>query len=94
MIMMNIINTCLDIAHEVIHIKGLPYPMTYRETFGRLEKAKIIPATLVIKLNNLISLRNLLAHEYGTINIELLHEQASSLNFIEKFVKATIIHFK
>ena len=33
----------------------------------------------------LVGLRNLLAHEYGELNFELLYEQAHELNYLEEF---------
>ena len=94
MIMMNIINACIDIGNELITIRKFSYPTTYRETFTILEKQKIISSSLTKKMKNLVGLRNLLAHEYGEINMELLYEQAIETRFIEEFLKKTITYFK
>ena len=94
MLMLNIINNCIDIGNEIITIKQLDYPGTYREVFTILEKEKIITHILNKKLQNLVGLRNLLAHEYGKINMELLHEAAKEVGFIEEYLKKTINYFK
>jgi len=85
MLMMNIINCCVDLGNEVISLKSLGYPGTYKETFSILGKNKLINISLVKKMKQLVGLRNLLAHEYGEINFELLYEQAEELNHIEEF---------
>lgn len=94
MLMMNIANTCLDLGSELINLKQLGYPETYREIFTILEKNKLIAPSLAVKMKNLVGLRNLLAHEYGKINMELLYEQAKELAFIEDFIKKAIKNFE
>ena len=93
MLMMNIINVCVDLGAEVVSLKQLGYPETYRDIFQILEKEKIITASLSKKMKNLVGLRNLLAHEYGTINLELLYEQAKEINFVEKYLESIISYF-
>jgi len=48
-------------------------------------KNKIISLDLAQKMKMLVGLRNLLAHEYGELNFELLYEQAHELNYLEEF---------
>ena len=93
MLMMNIINVCIDLGTEIISIKQLGYPNTYRDVFTILEKKKIISTKLTKKLKNLVGLRNLLAHEYGTINFELLYEQAKEIDFVQEYLKEIISYF-
>ncbi|MBU0457741.1 MAG: DUF86 domain-containing protein [Nanoarchaeota archaeon] len=93
MLMINIINSCIDIGSELISIKQLGYPETYRDVFIILGKAKIIPFSLVKKMQDLVGLRNLLAHEYGRINMELLYERAKEISFIESFLKKMVDYF-
>src|SRR3989344_4003685 len=90
MLMMNIINACIDLGNEVINTKQLDYPGTYREVFTILEKEKVITPNLNKRLQNLVGLRNLLAHEYGKINMELLYEAAKEVGFIEEYLKKII----
>ncbi len=51
MLMMNIINVCIDLGAEVVSLKQLGYPETYRDIFQILEKKKIITANLLRKIN-------------------------------------------
>ena len=94
MLMMNIINCCLDIGSEILNRKQLGVPGTYKEIFVILEKAKIISPSLTKKMKNLVGLRNLLAHEYGEINLALLYEQAQETKFIEEFIVKTLPCFR
>ncbi|MEK6938000.1 MAG: DUF86 domain-containing protein [Nanoarchaeota archaeon] len=94
MLMMNIINLCVDIGNEIISLKQFGYPESYRDVFNILEKNKILSRPVANKMKNLVGLRNLIAHEYGEINFELLYGQAEDLNLIEVFISETIKHFR
>ncbi|MBS3168851.1 DUF86 domain-containing protein [Candidatus Woesearchaeota archaeon] len=93
MLLLNIINACIDLANEVITIQQLGYPTSYRESFQLLERRKIISKELSQKMQSFVGLRNLLAHEYGDINFEILYEQAQDLQVIEQFKKKMVVHF-
>src|SRR3989338_3469422 len=90
MLMMNIINACIDIGSEIISIKQFGHPGSYRDIFEILEKEKVIPVLLSKKLKDLVGLRNLLAHEYGKIDFELIYEQAKEIYFVEDFIKKAV----
>lgn len=94
MLMLNIINSCIDMGNEVISLKQLGYPSTYRDVFTNLEHAKIIPISLGRKMRELVGLRNLLAHEYGEVDLELLYEAASDLSFVEPYLEKLLPHLK
>lgn len=94
MLMMNIINLCVDVGNEIITLKQLGYPESYRDVFTLLEKNKIVNKAITNKMKNLVGLRNLLAHEYGEIDFELLYEHANDPALIESFINETIKHFR
>ena len=94
MIMMNLVTACIDIGTEIITIKHLGVPSSYRHVFEILLKEKIISLPLSKKMKNLVGLRNILAHEYGEINMELLYEQARELDYLEQFIEKTFPFFK
>ncbi len=93
MVMLNIINCCIDIGSEIVTLKQLGTPQTYKHIFDILDKKNILSSPLARKMKNLIGLRNLLAHEYGVIDLELLYEQANNLSFLKEFVKKTAFYF-
>ena len=82
MLMINIINTCLDLGSELINLKQLGYPENYRDIFTLLEQNKILIKPLVNKMKDLVGLRNFLAHEYGTVDLEILYEQAKDIKTV------------
>lgn len=92
MLMLNIINGCIDLGTEVINTKQLGYPEKYKDIFNILETKKIIGPALAKRLRNLVSLRNLLAHEYGEIDLGLLYESAKELRFVEEYVNILVKH--
>ena len=93
MIIMNIINACIDIGQEIIINKQYTYPGSYKEVFETLHSKKIINKNISSKMKELVGLRNLLAHEYGTINFEILFETVQDLEFVEKYLQKTINEF-
>ncbi len=93
MLMLNIINACVDLAQEVIALHRLGYPGSYRESFQLLEKHKLISKEISQEMQAFVGLRNLLAHEYGEINFEILYEQAQDLSVIESFQKKIAGYF-
>lgn len=92
MLLMNVINCCLDLGSGVVNIRQLGYPENYRDIFSLLEKNHLISSTLAKQLKNLVGLRNLLAHEYGEIDFSLLYEQAKDMQPVEKFISVIVKH--
>ena len=93
MLMLNIATCCIDIGSEIISLKQLAVPATYKDVFRTLEKEGIISASLSRKMKELVGLRNILAHEYGEVNLELLHEKATETDCIEEYIEKTIACF-
>ena len=53
-----------------------------------LAEAKIIPRTFAGKIASMIGLRNLLVHDYASINLNLVHEfLQTKLPEVEAFTK-------
>lgn len=94
MIMLNLITSCIDIGSGIVTLKMLGYPSSYKDVFSKLQREKIISYELAKKMQDLAGLRNLLAHEYGEVNLELLYAQASEMDFIEEFLQKTMKYFK
>lgn len=83
------IQACLDIADHLIAKLSLELPKKDRkEVFAVLGKEKIIPETLVPKLQEMASQRNILAHEYLEIERGKIYETIkNNLGDIVEFVK-------
>jgi len=60
------IQNALDIALHMASDEGWGVPASYAESFGMLATHGVIDASLVASMANLATLRNRLAHGYGT----------------------------
>ena len=62
----------IDLANHIIKSKKLGLPKESRESFQLLAKNEIIPTDLAIKLQKMVSFRNVLVHEYQQLDIKLM----------------------
>jgi len=62
------VDQCVAIARRFLIIKQVPLPDTNRELFVLIGKEKIVPTPLSRALADAVGLRNLLVHEYGSID--------------------------
>lgn len=64
------VQDALDIALHMASDEGWGVAGSYAESFGLLASHGVIDPTLAAALDNLASLRNRLAHGYGTVDME------------------------
>lgn len=67
------IESILDIGSEIISSLHLPRPERYRDIPKILADAEIIPRKLSDEVAEMIGFRNLLVHDYATIDKKLEH---------------------
>ena len=67
-----IIEAIVDLAFFIIKKNNLKQPEEDKQSFDVLAKEKIISESLSNKLKNAKSMRNIIAHEYGRIDNELV----------------------
>lgn len=68
------IESVIDIGNEIISALQLRRPERYREIPHILAESKIIPDGLAEEISKMIGFRNILVHDYATINRVLEHE--------------------
>ena len=68
------IECIVDIGNEIISALQLQRPERYRDIPHILAKAKIIPKTFAETVASMIGFRNLLVHDYASINQNLVYE--------------------
>lgn len=73
------IQIVIDLACHLSSYYNLGNPKTYSECIELLIDNKYLSADLGEKLVNMVGLRNLLAHEYITVDIERLFELLENL---------------
>ena len=64
------IQSAIDVANDIIVMKNLEEPSTYKESFEILRKNKIIPERLAKNLMALAGFRNIIAHLYFRVDTE------------------------
>ena len=68
------IECIVDIGNEIISSLQLQRPERYRDIQYILAEAKIIPQTFAETIASMIGFRNLLVHDYASINLNLVYE--------------------
>jgi uncharacterized protein YutE (UPF0331/DUF86 family) len=68
------LESCLHICSILIAALGLRKPEGYHELLSIIASQQLIPRTLAYRLELLVNLRDLLVHEPGTLDHELLYE--------------------
>lgn len=63
------IQSSIDIATEIIGMKGLRRPASYRDTFGILAEEGILSLDLARPLSDLAGFRNVLVHIYWDLDL-------------------------
>lgn len=88
-----IIEAVVDLAFIIIRDRGLRVPEEDKEAFDVIAAEKIIPAALAQKLKEAKGMRNLIAHEYGTVDDELVFHAITEelMRDIEAFLEATAV---
>lgn len=87
MLLFSIINGAITIGEEIVANKRLGFPSSYREVFGILEKNKIISGELSAKMAELISYRNIFAHEYWSFSEKDVWEAMQKISSVKEFVR-------
>lgn len=88
------IQAAVDIATGIAVTKTPRRPDTYRETFLVLGKFRVIPEDLAQEMSRLAGFRNILVHEYTTLDIHrvyrVLQEDLDTMNTFRDLAKGFI----
>ena len=88
------IQGCIDIGAHILADQGWGVAGSVNETFYILQDMNVIPPELSEKMVAMVGFRNILVHEYETINFEIVHNIIGNrLTDIEKFLLAVVHHF-
>ncbi|HLC32889.1 MAG TPA: DUF86 domain-containing protein [Candidatus Nanoarchaeia archaeon] len=85
-----IVEAVVDLAFLIIKEDGLKSPEDDKGVFEVLAKAEKIPGVLAAKLKDAKGMRNVIAHEYGSIDDELVFEsmQKELAKDVRAFIKS------
>jgi len=72
------VQECLSLATHWLSDAGWEVPQSYREVFRLLSDHGVIEPELAARLASGAGLRNLVAHQYGVLDWDRIHEMAST----------------
>lgn len=85
------IECIVDIGNEIISSLQLRRPERYRDIPYILAEEKIIPKAFAKTIASMIGFRNLLVHDYASINLDLVYEfLQTKLHDFEVFTKYVV----
>jgi uncharacterized protein YutE (UPF0331/DUF86 family) len=80
---------CLSLAAHALSDAGLDVPQSYGQVFQRLGERGLVAPDLAERLAAASGLRNLVAHRYGVLDWDRIHEIASTrLDDLLRFCEA------
>lgn len=82
----------IDLANYVIKSKKLGLPRESKESFALLAENGIIDTDLSVKLEKMVGFRNILVHEYQSLDIEIMI--AVIENHLDDFITFTNLILK
>lgn len=74
-LLQTMIEAAIDINNHIISSLEMQPAATYTESFEKLGKAGLLPESLTIEISRAGGMRNVLVHEYATINNEIVYNQ-------------------
>lgn len=88
------IQNCIDIAAHVVSEKELGIAGSTNELFYLLEENGIIDHGLTERLVRAVGFRNLIVHEYGKVDLEIVYRAAwESIEDLREFMRAIVERF-
>ncbi|WXG44934.1 MAG: DUF86 domain-containing protein [Promethearchaeati archaeon SRVP18_Atabeyarchaeia-1] len=88
---------CIDLAAKLISAMGKKTPDSYSDAFRILGEANVFTPEEAERFSNMAKFRNVLAHSYTSVNLELVFEQlqhgiADIESCLRKLVKESSKH--
>lgn len=82
------VQTCCDVASHLISDEGWASAQTLGQSFSRLQEHQVIDEPTAESLKRAVGLRNVVAHGYAGIDLELCHRAATEgLSDLETFAQ-------
>lgn len=81
------IQCCIDIAHRIISIEEAIKPTDYYEGFIILGQLNVLPMDFSKKIASMAGFRNVLVHEYVTIDWDEVYRNLKKLSDLYQFAE-------
>jgi uncharacterized protein YutE (UPF0331/DUF86 family) len=77
--------SCIDISHRIISLEGARKPVDYYDAILRMGELSVLPANFARHLAPLAGFRNVLVHEYLTIDWDEVYDALHRLEDLKRF---------
>ncbi|HMN27454.1 MAG TPA: DUF86 domain-containing protein [Caldilineaceae bacterium] len=78
---------CIDICHRIIALEQALKPSDYYEAILRMGELGVLPAEFARELAAIAGFRNILIHEYLSINWDIVYSNLQRLDNLERFAQ-------
>jgi len=93
--MLKTIQSAIDVGDDIIRIKDLEMPSSYKEIFDILERHNLIDKKLSSELVFLAGFRNVLVHLYWKIDLKKVHRVLKTKRiYLKRFYEKTFKSLK
>jgi uncharacterized protein YutE (UPF0331/DUF86 family) len=79
--------SCIDICHRIISLEGARKPVDYYDAILRMGELDVLPADFARHLAPLAGFRNVLVHEYLTVDWDEVYGALHRLEDLERFAE-------
>ncbi len=79
--------SCIDISHRIISLEGARKPIDYYDAILRMGELNVLPAGFARHLAPLAGFRNVLVHEYLTVDWDEVYGALHRLEDLHRFAE-------
>ena len=79
---------CIDIAHRIVSLEGAPGPRDAHESLLRLGEVGVLDPAFAREFSPVAGFRNVLAHEYLSIDWNLVYAHLQELESMHRYAAA------
>jgi uncharacterized protein YutE (UPF0331/DUF86 family) len=83
MILFAILNRAIDLGEEIVRENKMGIASSYKEIFQILNRNGVISNEVAKQMEYLVSMRNVLAHEYFDVTEKSIYEISKKINSVE-----------
>jgi len=88
------IQSCVDVAAHIVAEEELGVAGSTNELFYLLEDARTIDTGLTEKMVRAVGFRNLIVHEYGRVDLQIVYRVAwENIDDLKAFMRAVLVRF-
>ena len=85
---------CIDISHRIISLEKAQKPQDYYEAIIRMGELAVLPADFARKLAPITGFRNILVHEYLSVDWDEVYSNLHQLHKLSQFMDHVKIWMK